>query len=575
MATRQYIGARYVPKFFENPNGTCEWLGSSIGYEALTIVTYLNNSFTSKKTVPAGVDISDTNYWVNTGNYNAQLQQIIDEIDVFKEVYAASPEMYGAKGDGITDDTVAFQRAITDGNVTLEHGKTYLISDAINVPSNRVINGNGATVKIADDGSLVCLESDANKAVFVIKGKTNVTVNNIIFDLNGSSLGLYNDSTKLVNTGVIIDNSSDVSVYNCRFINAYTECVWVHATSENINVCYNYFKHVLQNQGLRKTGVYCVSHTGNMNVSYNTFDELDIQPQYGCGGIFFANVFGAECSYNRVINCGRSNAHGHPVASICVYDSCENINIIGNYINSVESFIRMDGSRGIRVSKNVCIYDKPNYYSDSDFIRFAYTSNDLLDYWGDIVIEDNIINIVHTVGGGACAIGIVNGRNDKASKSFFIRNNKIWSRGAHAILIGENISGTVISGNHIVGNTSMGNISISGGGNHVVTDNVIDYGSILVKNSGSSTVDVYDVVIANNRAYAVITDSLTVQNAALVNVHDNDLSGKSVYINNANTDAVFVHDNHLHDSSDSYQFIGTNAHQHDNYYGNSLVNAFT
>lgn len=78
---RQYIGARYVPKFFENPDGTCEWAGPTIGYEALTIVKYLGNSFTSKKTVPAQVDISDTRYWVNTGNFNAQLQEVSNDVE--------------------------------------------------------------------------------------------------------------------------------------------------------------------------------------------------------------------------------------------------------------------------------------------------------------------------------------------------------------------------------------------------------------------------------------------------------------------------------------------------------------
>ena len=38
--TRQYIGARYVPKF-SNP---IEWNRNN-SYEALTIVTYLNNSY--------------------------------------------------------------------------------------------------------------------------------------------------------------------------------------------------------------------------------------------------------------------------------------------------------------------------------------------------------------------------------------------------------------------------------------------------------------------------------------------------------------------------------------------------
>lgn len=68
MAVRQYIGARYVPKFFDNPDGSNEWL-EGIAYEALTVVTYAGNSFTSKIPVPANVGSPNLNqkYWVNTG----------------------------------------------------------------------------------------------------------------------------------------------------------------------------------------------------------------------------------------------------------------------------------------------------------------------------------------------------------------------------------------------------------------------------------------------------------------------------------------------------------------------------
>lgn len=75
-ANRQYIGARYVPKFFQNPNGTAEWVGN-VPYEALTIVTYLGNSYTSKITVPSGIGSPNNNptYWALTGNYNAQVEE--------------------------------------------------------------------------------------------------------------------------------------------------------------------------------------------------------------------------------------------------------------------------------------------------------------------------------------------------------------------------------------------------------------------------------------------------------------------------------------------------------------------
>jgi hypothetical protein len=70
MAVTQYIGARYVPVFAD----PAEW-SSTKQYEPLTIVLYQGNSFTSKQFVPIGIDINDTNYWVETGNYNAQVEQ--------------------------------------------------------------------------------------------------------------------------------------------------------------------------------------------------------------------------------------------------------------------------------------------------------------------------------------------------------------------------------------------------------------------------------------------------------------------------------------------------------------------
>lgn len=67
LINRQYVGARYVPKVMG------EW-NKALRYEALSIVTYKGNSFTSKVPVPANIDISNNTYWVNTGNYNAQVE---------------------------------------------------------------------------------------------------------------------------------------------------------------------------------------------------------------------------------------------------------------------------------------------------------------------------------------------------------------------------------------------------------------------------------------------------------------------------------------------------------------------
>lgn len=84
MAVRQYIGARYVPSFFSDENGSTEWK-SGIAYEALTIVTYLGNSYTSKKTVPVGIEITNSEYWILTGNYNSQIEAYREEVEKLKK----------------------------------------------------------------------------------------------------------------------------------------------------------------------------------------------------------------------------------------------------------------------------------------------------------------------------------------------------------------------------------------------------------------------------------------------------------------------------------------------------------
>lgn len=78
MANKQYIGARYVPAFFDN-NGSNEW-AAGVAYEPLTIVTYLGNSYTSKKPVPSNIGAPNTTegrkYWVNTGNQSAAVDEV-------------------------------------------------------------------------------------------------------------------------------------------------------------------------------------------------------------------------------------------------------------------------------------------------------------------------------------------------------------------------------------------------------------------------------------------------------------------------------------------------------------------
>lgn len=145
----QYIGARYVPKFFKNPDDLSNDWKSGVMYEALTIVTYNNDSYTSKIPVPdtVGDPASNPQYWACTTKYTAALVALqttvgnhenrldhLELLDVF-----VTPQMFGAVGDGVHDDAQAFIDAINSGfPIFVPHG-TYLIGESLVFPDTKFI----------------------------------------------------------------------------------------------------------------------------------------------------------------------------------------------------------------------------------------------------------------------------------------------------------------------------------------------------------------------------------------------------------------------------------------------------
>ena len=101
---RQYIGARYVPMFGRKGESSIEW-DNTEPYEPLTIVMYQGNSFTSKTYVPTGVAITDTAYWANTGNYNAQVEAYRQQVEEYGQQMEAIGNMIPSS-DFDSDNTV-------------------------------------------------------------------------------------------------------------------------------------------------------------------------------------------------------------------------------------------------------------------------------------------------------------------------------------------------------------------------------------------------------------------------------------------------------------------------------------
>lgn len=122
---------------------------------------------------------------------------------------------FGAKGDGIVDDTVAIQTAINSGNeIYIPYG-TYLISSNLQLKSDLKIWGDGI-LKANADGLQVITSGTA--------GLQNISITGITIDGGGQVGGVVTTGKRGV-TGIYITNAINVivdKVYvkNCGIVNS-------------------------------------------------------------------------------------------------------------------------------------------------------------------------------------------------------------------------------------------------------------------------------------------------------------------------------------------------------------------
>lgn len=114
---RQYVGARYVPLFAE----PLEW-SSTQGYESLTVVLHEGNSYTSRQSVPVGIDINNTAYWAKTGNYNAQIEAYRQEVLSYDGRITANANAITANANAIAAETQARESEVAEvmGDIAAE-----------------------------------------------------------------------------------------------------------------------------------------------------------------------------------------------------------------------------------------------------------------------------------------------------------------------------------------------------------------------------------------------------------------------------------------------------------------------
>ena len=219
-----------------------------------------------------------------------------------------SVKSYGAKGDGVTDDTNAIKSALNDlvpavgGTIYFPTG-TYIISETILIGGNVTIYGDGvfnSLIKLADNSNCNIISNNENTIMYYIK------IHDIGLDGNAQN----NTS----GSGILLHNANESQIYNVRIANFKDD--GIHFTANNYSLApmiYNCFIRG-KNDYTTGNGIFCDGavtdlfinnvdigwcSTAGINLSASNGSTIINAMCWQCGvGLKFYS-----CQRLRVVNC--------------------------------------------------------------------------------------------------------------------------------------------------------------------------------------------------------------------------------------------------------------------------------
>ncbi|MDQ6481617.1 right-handed parallel beta-helix repeat-containing protein, partial [Dyadobacter sp. LHD-138] len=322
-----------------------------------------------------------------------------------------TPEMFGAKGDGVSDDRRSIQSALNFNSPTIQFSGTYLISGPLNIPSDKRLIGQESVITAPSGTFFTGLNINAQRNIYVeglrirandgqdafdyaihINDSKNIEINrcqisNIGKEPEGpeSGLGIYlSGSVKASPSGnfgcenIKITNNIITNIKG--YGNVRGDFVLVTG-SDNVIIDNNYF------DTCRRQGIAVADYSTNIKITnnsiYNTYlDGIDVEPDtisnvgfitmlnntiknFGCkpGSTIGVQFYGIDCHkfhYNVDIT---GNTIIAKSANALAGINCENgsgqIKIIGNTIegnNLLANGIVLysgSGARDLIIANNV------------------------------------------------------------------------------------------------------------------------------------------------------------------------------------------------------------------------------
>lgn len=153
MALKKFIGARYAPEFAGAWSNTKQ-------YAALSVVYTGNRSYVSRKTVPAGTPITNTEFWIQSSDWNAQVAEYNLKVEGYNanvEKYNKNVQDYSAAVSGFYADTLhSFDtKADMQADRTLALGETLLTCG-----DKKIGDGGGSFYQVVSETSVTAVALD-------------------------------------------------------------------------------------------------------------------------------------------------------------------------------------------------------------------------------------------------------------------------------------------------------------------------------------------------------------------------------------------------------------------------------
>ena len=264
---------------------------------------------------------------------------------------------FGAKGDGITDDTAAIQAAMTAAvGKTLDFldSYTYLISSEIQGVSNVSIVGHSTIKFVTRIRSLLYFGS-----------KSNIRIRGLSFDLGQNvlptyTLADYNNAVYIgsnYNMAVLCYQSTVIEINNCTISNLYTAGMMFYNCSDSIRVTDNNFTSPVQVQGINSLHLQFQTCNAWISVRNNKFrNAYPTSADYGIPGIYTSGLLGTlDVGNNLFLYCGRNGTGGHQLGAYSSYGDVAQGNIHDNlFLECLQQVIRLTTCHHMDVHDNYC-----------------------------------------------------------------------------------------------------------------------------------------------------------------------------------------------------------------------------